>query len=72
MKSGTGDEFWLCKQKKTWLFRGFGGDDILPSCVGITRNHKIRIPELNNQDSMESTASFFHGSCGTRDDLGSR
>ena len=64
--------FGYVSQKKTWLFRGFGGDDILPSCVGITRNHKIRIPELNNQDSMESTASFFRGSCGTRDDLGSR
>ena len=31
-------------KKGRWLFRGFVGDEILPSYVGIIINHEIRIP----------------------------
>ena len=31
----------------------------LPSYIGIIFNHEIRIPELTNQDSMESRRVFF-------------
>ena len=33
-----GDKSEQCK-KGRWLFRGFVGDEILPSYVGIIRNH---------------------------------
>ena len=29
----------LSKEKKPWLFRGFLGDEILPSYEGIISNH---------------------------------
>ena len=37
----------------------FSGDDALHSYMGITKNHEIRIPSLDNQDSMESKKVFF-------------
>ena len=39
------------------MFRVYERDEILPSYVGIiTINHEIRIPSINNQDSMEVKA----------------
>ena len=39
---------------------GYIRDEILPIFVGIIiTNHEIRIPPLNNQDSMGSKAVFF-------------
>ena len=51
----------MSNEKKTgWL--GYIGDEILPNYMGILINHDIRIPSLNNQDSMECQQGFFRGS----------
>ena len=41
-----------------WLFRGFVGDEILPSYMGIL-SLTTKGSRLNNQDSMESKRVFF-------------
>ena len=46
------------KKGPVLLVRGFVGDEILSSCMGIIINHEIRIPELNNQYFMESKRFF--------------
>ena len=45
-----------------WLVLGHIGDEMLPIQLYIGDylfNHEIRIPELTNQDSMESRRVFF-------------
>ena len=52
------------KGHRFWLVRGFVGDEILSSSMGIVRNYLLRIPSLSNQDSMESKSFvcfFFRG-----------
>ena len=64
-------EIWQFADLRIWVFPnspfnheknpgwlGYIGDDILPSYMGISINHEIRIPSLTNEDSMESR-SFF-------------
>ena len=52
---------YMSNEKKTgWL--GYIGDEILPNYMGISKKYDIRIPSLNNQDSMECQQVFFHGS----------
>ena len=47
------------EKKGPWLFRGFVGDEKLPSYIGIIEiKHEIRIPSLNNI-IMESRRFFF-------------
>ena len=54
-------EQWI---RGPWLFVGNIGDEILRSFEGIISiNHEIRIPFLNNQDSMDRVV-FFRGSSG--------
>ena len=54
-------------EKHVVTFRAFVGDEVKNYTTqlswGLLKiNHEIRIPSLNNQDSMESKAGFFRGS----------
>ena len=49
----------VSNEKKSWLFRVFFRDEILPSYMGdYFINHEIRIPSLNSQYSWKVSEGF--------------
>ena len=53
-------EVHVSNEKRAPGCLGYTGDEILPSCVGTISYTVIRIPSLNNQDSMESIRPGFN------------